>query len=243
MVGGMKALQTAQATSIALVDSQLTRAGDSGPIHVISSNRALRQALAAILQTAVGAGCSDSVVCQMGPDADRLDANVKLYLIDCMAWETDMILKRIRLDAKRIVGKARIVLFNANNGDDFKEFIDSDIICGVFYRNDSMAAFINGMRAILAGGNRLSRNSSQEFQPTATVPDVLGPEKQWELLSNREWEVLNCIAKGMNNNGIAQKLDISPHTVKTHVYNIYRKIQATNRMQASNWANANSHKI
>ncbi|WP_419662557.1 response regulator transcription factor [Desulfosarcina variabilis] len=228
--------------SIAFVDDQLTRAGESGLIHVFSSNRALRQSLAAILRTAVGAGCNDNAVCPMGPDTDQLDVNATLYLIDCMACETDTLLKLIRLNAKRIAGKARIVLFNANNGDDFKEFIDSGIVGGVFYRNDSMAAFIKGMRAILAGGKWLSRVSSQELQPTATVPDVSGLKKQWELLSNREREVLHCIAKGMNNSGIAQKYDISQHTVKTHVYNIYRKIQVTNRMQASNWAKANSYK-
>jgi LuxR family transcriptional regulator of csgAB operon len=47
------------------------------------------------------------------------------------------------------------------------------------------------------------------------------------------------VASGRANNKIAEELCISPHTVKTHIYNIYKKISAPNRLQAALWAAKN----
>jgi len=51
-------------------------------------------------------------------------------------------------------------------------------------------------------------------------------------LTARENEVLLLLAKGMNRDEIAAKLFISPETVKMHVKNIYRKINAKNKVDA-----------
>ena len=57
-------------------------------------------------------------------------------------------------------------------------------------------------------------------------------------LSGREKEVLRFVAVGLGNDEIANKLNLSPHTVKTHLYHIYKKIGVTNRLQATLWAAA-----
>jgi len=43
-------------------------------------------------------------------------------------------------------------------------------------------------------------------------------------LSQREHDVLSYLAKGRNANYIQKELTISPHTAKSHIYNIYRKL-------------------
>jgi DNA-binding NarL/FixJ family response regulator len=52
------------------------------------------------------------------------------------------------------------------------------------------------------------------------------------LLSEREREVLGLIADGATNREIAQRLYLSPHTVKEHTSALYRKLQARNRAEA-----------
>ncbi len=50
-------------------------------------------------------------------------------------------------------------------------------------------------------------------------------------LSVREIEVLECLSAGLSNKRIADKLFISSFTVKRHIENIYRKLQAKNRVE------------
>lgn len=55
-------------------------------------------------------------------------------------------------------------------------------------------------------------------------------------VSNREYDVLGLMAKGLNNKEIAKKLCISERTVKTHISNIYSRIKenepSTRRVKA-----------
>jgi DNA-binding NarL/FixJ family response regulator len=62
------------------------------------------------------------------------------------------------------------------------------------------------------------------FAPEATAAD--------DLLSDRERQVLDMIAAGATNREIADRLFLSPHTIKDHTSTLYRKIGARNRAQA-----------
>jgi LuxR family maltose regulon positive regulatory protein len=59
-----------------------------------------------------------------------------------------------------------------------------------------------------------------------------------EPLSEREIEVLQLLAKGLTNQEVAQRLYLSPHTIKTHTRNIYGKLGVNNRTQAVERARA-----
>jgi LuxR family maltose regulon positive regulatory protein len=64
--------------------------------------------------------------------------------------------------------------------------------------------------------------------PSPTPPSTELPE----ALSERELEVLQLIAAGKSNRRIASELFVSVGTVKTHVNNLYRKLDAHSRTQA-----------
>ncbi|HEX8654004.1 MAG TPA: LuxR C-terminal-related transcriptional regulator [Allosphingosinicella sp.] len=51
-------------------------------------------------------------------------------------------------------------------------------------------------------------------------------------LSPREVEVLEALAGGDSNKGMARRLGISPNTVKTHIARVYDKLQVQRRVQA-----------
>ena len=65
------------------------------------------------------------------------------------------------------------------------------------------------------------------------------PGKESSILTPREVEILSMVALGFKNEDIADRLFISPNTVKTHIYNIFKKIDVPNRLQAALWAAKN----
>ena len=54
--------------------------------------------------------------------------------------------------------------------------------------------------------------------------------------SEREWEILRCLALGGSNKSIARELGIAETTVKVHIKSLLRKLGAANRTQAAIWA-------
>ena len=60
------------------------------------------------------------------------------------------------------------------------------------------------------------------------------------ILTVRETEVLRLVAKGFSNREIASILSIRPDTIKTHVKNIFYKLDVTDRTEAAVWASLNS---
>ncbi len=58
-------------------------------------------------------------------------------------------------------------------------------------------------------------------------------------LSGRETEVLRLMAQGFTNVEMAEILEISPHTVKSHVLHIFNKLGVDDRTQAAVWAAQN----
>jgi DNA-binding NarL/FixJ family response regulator len=58
-------------------------------------------------------------------------------------------------------------------------------------------------------------------------------------LTRREREILQLVAEGGTNGDVARRLWVTEQTVKFHLANIFRKLDVTNRTQASRWAHAN----
>jgi two-component system response regulator DesR len=76
----------------------------------------------------------------------------------------------------------------------------------------------------IAGAARMVGLGMTVFAPESEQPP--------NLLTEREREVLEMIAGGATNREIADRLFLSPHTVKDHTSALYRKMKARNRAEA-----------
>jgi DNA-binding NarL/FixJ family response regulator len=78
--------------------------------------------------------------------------------------------------------------------------------------------------------------ASMPNAPAADLAPTRPGGRAPEGLTGRETEVLRLLAGGESNRQIARRLGLSPHTVERHVANLYRKIGARGRADATAYA-------
>lgn len=72
----------------------------------------------------------------------------------------------------------------------------------------------------------------EQYSPESFAPDE-GPRIDADVVSPRELEVLTLLVDGLSNKKIAERLFISPDTVKTHIRHIMEKLAAADRTDAA----------
>lgn len=110
---------------------------------------------------------------------------------------------------------------------------------GYLLKDDPIEKVVDAVRELYAGGAPMSQSIARtvlsflrtknhdETQKVAAVHEPL------ELnLSERELELLHGLVHGETYQSLAKKLFISPHTVKTHIKNIYKKLHVHSRALA-----------
>ncbi|MGB2963951.1 MAG: response regulator transcription factor [Anaerolineales bacterium] len=83
------------------------------------------------------------------------------------------------------------------------------------------------IRAAHSGRATLSPDATQALVQSSNQPPVPGLD-----LTEREREVLALMVEGLNNTQIAEKLTVSPSTIKSHVSSILSKLGVTTRTEA-----------
>ena len=95
---------------------------------------------------------------------------------------------------------------------------------------DRVRAALSGEMVISeALATRLASALRQEAQESA------GARRDLSLLTEREREVLKCLADGQSNKRIARTLSITEGTVKVHVKNLLKKLGFRSRVEAAVW--------
>lgn len=137
-------------------------------------------------------------------------------------------------------GGPRAALMNVEDDLNLSQLAALPGVCGLFARDVSPEQFVRGIQSIREGDYWLPRhvlcahldNTRQQHTPAAALSHI--------KLSPKERKLLSLLSQGCSNEVIANRLAISPHTVKTHFYNLYRKLQVRNRVQAATWAQQHS---
>ncbi|MFC3283879.1 LuxR C-terminal-related transcriptional regulator [Litchfieldella rifensis] len=128
--------------------------------------------------------------------------------------------------------------FNLRDEDHSADVLATLHLQGVFYRSDDLMLICKGISKLLEGDLWMSRTLMTRLidfyrrQQRNAYRPVCG-------LTHRELEIIGLLGSGASNSEIADRLFVSEHTVKSHLYNIFRKIKVHNRIQAMNWARHN----
>lgn len=203
-------------------------------VYIIGPNKLQNEILSQFLEKETGLSCTYGSMQEFDGSDNNPEATERLVLYDCMGSHIADLWAELETGPDSALSKCSIALFNVGpEAGDEKEFLDKGVR-GVFYNNGSLDMFPRGVQAILNGEMWYSRKTLSErilepAKPMKTSSEAAG------TLTAREKEILIGIAAGHSNDDIANELYISPHTVKTHIYNIYKKINISNRLQAMLW--------
>jgi len=130
----------------------------------------------------------------------------------------------------------KVVLMNMDDRERGKPVSEWPSLSDIFYRSDTQPHVSARIKeTVQISYNLIHGLTSHLFQTQARESATEPPE----LLTEREKQILNKLCKGATNNDIATTLFISEHTVRTHIYNIFKKIKVKNRTQAMYWATVN----
>lgn len=108
---------------------------------------------------------------------------------------------------------------------------------GFLLKDTDPDRLFHAIRAVAAGEGILAptvtRRLIERTRERATAAKSMLAVARLELLTAREAEVLDAVAQGLSNDGIAQHLFVSEGTVKTHMSRILAKLGLENRVQAA----------
>jgi len=213
----------------------------SWTIYVVDPCRVNNELLASFLEAENGAKCVakktiDDVV---GVDVQET-TKPKLVLLDCFAKNPERLFLEVESCYGGLGSSDIMAVFNLIRGLRIEEELVTRGVRGIFYANDFLDHFQKGIHGLLEGDIWISREIMSRFIPETGETKRLSANEA-SVLSKREVEILNLVARGAMNTEIGEKLFISRHTVKSHLYNIYKKIKVSNRLEAALWANENLH--
>lgn len=115
---------------------------------------------------------------------------------------------------------------------------------GIFYRDDRSDLILKGLESIIKKECWFKRSSMNKavdellkmqpknqatFNHTNTGSDL-------PRLTRREQTIVRLVSSGAQNKEIAEQLHISPNTVKTHIYSLFRKTSSRNRIELITWS-------
>jgi DNA-binding NarL/FixJ family response regulator len=114
-------------------------------------------------------------------------------------------------------------------------------IKAVFYADIETDQFLKGLRCLFNGEwwfsrKVLSQTLATLFENMSDDVPTIAQTQLTEQLTKREKTIIKLVCQGSKNQEVADSLNISPHTVKTHLYSIFRKTNSRNRVELLNWA-------
>jgi LuxR family transcriptional regulator of csgAB operon len=208
-------------------------------VFIVGPRRLQNKLMAFFLENQTGATCVSV------PDFTHIAASAKddnhearLALWDCLGKDLHTCIQEIDEKIGELLPHDFLGLFNLRGGLGIEEDALVRGAKGFFYEHEPVEVFTKGIETIFNEGLWISRKILTEYIERNRHRKH-PPKENAAGLTRREYDVLSLVSVGATNKDVANELCISRHTVKCHLYNIFKKIGVTNRFQVARWAAKN----
>ncbi len=135
--------------------------------------------------------------------------------------------------ASGLYAETKFVMLTVFDDDDkIFEAIKSGAI-GYLLKDENVDRIVEAVKQIVEfGGSPMSPRIARKALQLLMGAKVEAKQKEETILSPREMDILKGLVEGLDYKGVADKLFISPHTVRTHITKIYQKLHVSSKTQA-----------
>lgn len=204
-------------------------------IYLIGANSLLNELLAAFIAEKTGAACTAGADLSCIPVAEDGNGSKRLILYDFSNSQASLE-DLIASDKGNFLKTDYVVLTNVS--DDLE--IECEALqCGVrgfLYYQGGIETLLKMIYSVLNSELWISRELMTKLLLDGGLKKAAKTKSNHAALTAQELNILNGLTMGLTNAVIADTYCLSPHTVKTHIYHIFKKIKVTNRLQAALWA-------
>jgi len=107
--------------------------------------------------------------------------------------------------------------------------------CSYISKKTSLKVIMDSVFTVYRGGSYMSpsiaRKIAQHFMP---IQEIKTPKNTTNLLSDRQVEIVQNLSKGMSYKMIAEELEISIDTVRSHIKKIYKSLEVNSKIEVIN---------
>ncbi len=191
-------------------------------IAIVEDDNEIRQTLTLIVDGSSGFACKYAF-----PDGESALASLPKLPVDVVLMDIDLPGKsgiEVTRQLKRLCPELDIIMLTVQSDDD--SIFQSLCVgaSGYLLKDTNPADLLVHIREVYNGGSPMSSQVARRIINSFRIID--------NPLSERETEVLKMLSKGMNYKDVADEIFLSPHTVKTHIKNIYSKLHVNSRAEA-----------
>ena len=134
---------------------------------------------------------------------------------------------------KEICPATTILILTAYDDDQFIFSLLEAGAAGYLLKNVSDRELTDAVRAIYAGESVLHPSITRKvINRFASISSKLNEKQTFDTLSERELDILKLATTGLNNQDIAERLNISIRTVQGHLGRIFNKLNVSSRTEA-----------
>ncbi|WP_045860694.1 LuxR C-terminal-related transcriptional regulator [Teredinibacter purpureus] len=171
--------------------------------------------------------------CSVHRELGSVPAGTNVILIDCNGQDLETLSEFVR-EIQNTLENVNAALLNAEYESEQESLLDWPCVSGLFYVDSEQEQLIRGLKCLLEGDFWVPRRLLHTFldKNRKAPSNIKRPNVK---LTKREKQILKLIKEGATNADISESLSVSEHTVKSHLYNVYKKIGVRNRLEASNW--------
>ena len=195
---------------------------DTIHIAIVEDDNEIRQTLQLILDGSAGFACKYAFA-----DAESAIASIPDLPVDVVLMDIDLPGKsgiEATRELRKRIGEIDFIMLTVQSDDD--SIFES--LCagasGYLLKDTNPADLLVHIKEVHEGGSPMSSQIARRIINSFRIID--------NPLADRETEVLKLLSQGLNYKDVAETMFLSPHTVKTHIKNIYSKLHVNNRAEA-----------